>query len=135
VDIEDTIRSYYEHRREVAAVFLFGSRASGMEIGASDVDLGLVLETLDPDRMSAIAASSITGLGRVLRKDIHPVILNTAGETLVQQVLKGKLLCVNNPEFFARFLMVSVSRIAEFGYYRRMFQRGAARKIDEMAHG
>jgi hypothetical protein len=69
-------------------------------------------------------------LGRILRKDIHPVILNSAGEELLRQIFSnGKCLLINNPKEFSRFKMVMFSRIADFAYYRTKMQSGLIKKV------
>ena len=71
-------------------------------------------------------------LSRILRKDIHPVILNLAGEALLQQVfLKGKCILVKNPKKLARYKMTAFSRVADFAYYKKQMQSGLIRNILE----
>ena len=44
--IENTIKQYFEDRIEIAAVYLFGSYASGKNTFMSDVDIGILLTQL-----------------------------------------------------------------------------------------
>ena len=67
-----------------------------------------------------------------MRKDIHPVILNTAGEMLMQQIsVKGKCVADNKPRKHAEFRMVMFSRIAAFSDYRKQMQAGLIKNIME----
>jgi hypothetical protein len=69
-------------------------------------------------------------LSRILRKDIHPVILNLAGEELLRQVfLKGKCILVKDPKKLAQYKMTAFSRIADFAYYKNQMQKGIVRNI------
>ncbi len=74
----------------------------------------------------------MTKLGRILRKDIHPVILNLAGEELLRQIfLKGKCVLVNDAEKLSCFKMVAYMKMAEFNHYRNQMQRGFIKKVME----
>ena len=71
-----------------------------------------------------------------LRKDLHVVIMNTAGEELLKQIYsKGKCLLVNNAREAAKFRMVHFARIADFGHYRNLMQSGFAKKLMEARKG
>ncbi|MDF1593881.1 MAG: hypothetical protein P1P89_20420 [Desulfobacterales bacterium] len=78
----------------------------------------------------------IVELSRILKKDIHPVIMNTAGEELLRQIFsKGKCVQTNDSKLKALFMIASLSRIAEFGYYRSIMQKGFLRSVGETFHG
>ena len=79
---------YFKERDEVIAVYLFGSYAQGKESARSDIDIGVLLNPHNPEAMRKKRTQYLTELGRVLRKDIHIVILNTAGEELLKQVFR-----------------------------------------------
>lgn len=69
-------------------------------------------------------------LSRILRKDIHPVILNLAGEELLRQVfLKGKCILVKDSKKLAHYKMTAFSRIVDFAYYKNQMQTGLVRNI------
>ena len=72
----------------------------------------------------------IIELGRILKKDIHPVILNSASEELLRQVFSnGECLLINNPEALYWFKTIMYSRIADFSYYRNQMQSGLIKKV------
>ena len=57
----------------------------------SDIDIGILLDRNDRDFAKEKRSNYIVELSRILRKDIHLVILNSAGEELLRQIfLKGK---------------------------------------------
>jgi predicted nucleotidyltransferase len=126
----EKIQSYFSEENEAVAVYLFGSYAHGKAQGTSDVDIGILLNSNDKKLFKEKQISYLKELGRLLRKDIHPVILNTAGEMLMHQIFaKGKCIVENNPQQHARFKMVMFSRIAAFSDYKRQMQDGLMRKI------
>jgi hypothetical protein len=128
--LEEKIRTYFGAKREVIAVYLFGSFARGKERDRSDVDLGIVLDAQDRDLFSEKRNEYLVELGRILRKDIDPVILNVAGQELWKQVFaKGKCILVRDQRKLARHKMVMMARIAEFGPYRNRMQSGLIRKV------
>ncbi len=91
--IEDKIRDYFKNKREVIAVYLFGSYAAGKEQLFSDIDIGILLERHQIDTGKEIITKYLVELARILRKDIHPVILNLASEELLKQIFqKGKCI-------------------------------------------
>jgi uncharacterized protein len=131
--LTNTLQSYFKGKAEVIAVYLFGSYVRGLEGPASDIDIGILLNTRDQAFATIKRTQYLTELGRMLRKDIHPVILNTAGEALMKQVFKkGKCIIVNNHPKHAHFRMTMFSRIAAFGYYRRQMQSGFIRKVSQV---
>jgi len=69
-------------------------------------------------------------LSRIIKKDIHLIILNSASEELMRQIfLKGKCILVNDKKRLAIFEMVALSKIAEFAYYRNQMQKGLIKKV------
>jgi uncharacterized protein len=109
---------------------LFGSYARGKEHRSSDIDIGLLFETRNPSLIRKMADTAMIDLSRILRKDIHPVILNFAGEELLRQVfLKGKCILVKDPKKLAHYKMTTFSKIADFAYYKNQMQSGLIRNI------
>ena len=130
--LEENIRVYFSYRKEVIAVYLFGSYAKGKERLLSDIDVGILLDKNDQDFLKKRKKDYVVELGRALRKDIHPVILNLAGEELLKQIFsKGKCILINDSRKLALYRMVMFSRIAEFAYYRSQMQSGFIRKVME----
>ena len=128
----EKIQSYFFAKNEVVAVYLFGSFAQGKALRTSDVDIGILLNSNDPDLFKMNQIRYLKELGRLLRKDIHPVILNTAGEMLMQQIFtKGKCIVDNEHRKHAEFRMVMFSRIAAFSDYKKQMQAGFIKNIIE----
>jgi hypothetical protein len=94
------------------------------------VDVAVLLNVFDPDTEQAIRTKYMAELSRLTRMVIHPVILNSTGEVLLKQILeKGKCIQINDAQSLSRFKMTAIARIAEYGYYQQMFQRGVIRQI------
>lgn len=131
-NIEDKIRDYFKNKREIIAVYLFGSHATGKKQHFSDIDIGILL---DRDQLSTgkeLITKYIVELTRILRKDIHPVILNLASEELLKQIFqKGKCILTKNSRKLACFRMMKFVEIADFAYYRDQMQSGLIRKVME----
>ena len=128
----EKLTAYFKTNSEIIAVYLFGSYAKGKEHHSSDVDIGLLFDTRDPLLLNKKVDTVMLDLSRILRKDIHPVILNLAGEELLRQVfLKGKCILVRDSKKLAHYKMTAFSRIADFAYYKNQMQSGLVRNIME----
>lgn len=128
------IAQYFADKPEVVAVYLFGSHARSKAQPFSDVDIAVLLRTEDEDLANRKRIEYLAELGKVMRKDIHPVIMNTAGEELLRQIFStGTCVQVNNENELSRFKTAAFAKIAEFGYYRTQLQKGLIRKLKEVA--
>lgn len=129
-DLFNKIALYFENRHEVVAVYLFGSYVSGHEKKQSDIDLGVLLEQRMLSSKRDLETAYIIGLGKLLRKDFHIVIMNDAGEGILAQIFKrGRCVFLQNPESLSRFKTVSYSLIADFGYHRSLMERAFVSRI------
>ena len=128
--LEEKIRNYFAVQDDVAAVYIYGSYAKGKPRLDSDVDVAVLLKDYDPDTEQAKKILYMTELSRRTRMVIHPVILNSAGEVLLKQILeKGKCVLKKDRKSLSRFKMTAIARIAEYGYYQRIFQQGVIQQI------
>jgi predicted nucleotidyltransferase len=126
------IKSYFKQKPEIVAVYLFGSYAKGKERRTSDVDLGILLRVADRTSVLDKRIEYMVELSKLLKKDIHPIILNSASEALIRQIfLKGKCILVNDSQKLSKFKMIMIARIADFGHYRNMMQSGFISKVME----
>lgn len=76
----------------------------------------------------------LLNLPKLLRKDIHPVAMNSASEALLKQIFsKGRCLLVNDSRKLAEFKMIAYARIAGFNYYLKKMQEGLIRRVLEAA--
>lgn len=126
------IKTYFKNKEEVIAVYLFGSYAEGRESLFSDVDIGILITKNDRSFSREKRNRYMIELTKILRKDIHPVILNSASEELMRQIfLKGKCILINDSKKLSRYKMVTFSKIAEFAQYRGQMQLGLIKKVME----
>ena len=126
------LKQYFKDKPEVIAVYIFGSQATDKTGHSSDVDIGILLDT--SERVTQIGKRNqyMVELANILRKEIHPVILNSAGEELMRQIFaKGDCILVKNQRKLSFFKMTMIARIADFGYYRNQMQSGLIRSIME----
>ena len=130
--LADKIKSYFKEKPEVIAVYLFGSYAQGNEGRLSDIDIGILLHGSNRNTDFEKRIEYLMELSKILKKDIHPVILNSANEELVRQIfLKGRCLLVNDSRELSKYKMIMISRIADFAYYRNQMQSGFVSKVME----
>ena len=126
----EKLTAYFNTKSEIIAVYLFGSYAKGKEHHSSDIDIGLLFDARDPVLLKKEVDTVMFDLSRILRKDIHSVILNLAGEELLRQVfLTGKCILVRDSKKLAHYKMIALSRIVDFAYYKNQMQTGLIRNI------
>jgi len=126
----DKIKTYFSYKDGVVAVYLFGSYAQGRQRDRSDVDIGILFETADLNSYKKKRNLYMVELARLLRKDIHPVILNLAGEELLKQIfLTGNKVFVRDEKKLSHYQMIMTSRIADFCYYKNLMQKGFLNKL------
>jgi predicted nucleotidyltransferase len=126
------LKQYFKDKPEVVAVYLFGSQATGKKKRSSDVDVGILLNTKDRATEIEKRNQYMVDLADILRKEIHPIILNSAGEELMRQIFaKGDCILIKNQKKLSLFKMTMFARIADFGYYRNQMQSGLIRSIME----
>ena len=126
------LKNFFKDKPEVIAVYIFGSQATDKTGGSSDVDIGILLDTSERAAQIEKRNQYMVELANILRKEIHPVILNSAGEELMRQIFaKGKCILVKDQKKLSLFKMTMFARIADFGYYRNQMQSGLIRGIME----
>jgi len=128
--LTEKIRDFFKDKEGIVAVYLFGSYAEGKERPFSDIDIGVLLNENDRHFVKEKRNEYMTKLSRVLRKDVHLVILNSAGEELIKQIfLKGECILVNDAKKLSYYKMVMLSKIVDFAFYREQMQSGLIRSI------
>jgi len=134
MSIHENIKSFFENKKDIVAVYLFGSHAEGRERLSSDVDLAILFDNRGREAVNQLLDKYLVDLSRCLRKDIHLTAMDFAGEELLKQIFKkGKCLVVNDSKKLAYFKMMALSKIASFHYYRSQMQSGIIRKVLEGA--
>ena len=132
MSIQEKIIRFFDDKKDVIAVYLFGSYANGRERTTSDVDLAILFDNRDRDAVNRMLDEHLVALSRNLRKDVHLIAMDFASEDLLKQIFKkGSCLVVNDPKILARFKMMAFSKIINFHYYRSQIQSGIVRNIGE----
>ncbi|SPD74297.1 putative DNA polymerase beta domain protein region [uncultured Desulfobacterium sp.] len=136
-DISQKIVEYFRPQKEVVAVYLFGSYALGKYRPFSDIDIGILYDDIHEDLMLSKRNTCLVELGRILRRDIHPVILNMAGEEILRQIFsKGRCLLINDEKKHAYKKMIMFVKMTDFSYYRKQIQAGLIKDImEDSNHG
>lgn len=118
-ELKTQIAAYCATRPEIAACYLFGSRATGKERTRSDVDVAFLLDSIiSPAAYSELKMTYYSGLEAIVRLDIHPLIMNDASEVVLGQVFgKGEVVYEQNTETLRIFRRHKLPLIAEFSYY------------------
>ena len=128
--IERKIKDYFSNREDVAAVYLFGSHAAGKERSESDVDIAILFQNLCGNNISDQLDRYLVDLSRLLKKDVHLIVLNHAGEAVLEQILnKGKCLIVNDKRKLAVFRVNAYAKIFDFSRYRKLMQSGLVKSV------
>ena len=130
MELKKAVSAYFADKPEVTAVYLFGSYAKNQQRHMSDIDLGILLKRNHLDQAEKKRTEYHSELSRILRKDIHIVVLNTAGDQLLKQIFnKGKCILNKDPGQLARYKMFMYSKIADFAFYSQKIQSGFIRKL------
>jgi len=131
MDIENQeLIEYFKSKKEVIAIYLFGSYAVGKQRHMSDIDIGILMSRTGHDFTGRKINEYIVELSRILRKDIHPVILNFASEELLKQIFKkGKCILINDSKKLSINKMIMFAKISDWDYYRRRMQSGLIKNI------
>ncbi len=117
--LQHQIADYCATRPEIVACYLYGSRATGKDRPGSDVDLAFLLDrSVASDEYYNLKMSYCAGLGELLRLDIHPLIMNTASEVVLEKVFRsGTIVYGADSLEFKQFKMYRCVQIAAFNDY------------------
>jgi len=111
-DIAETIRTALQDRRDLVAVYLFGSVAQDQAHALSDVDVAVLFrERLPPEAIFAYTLEIGAVLEEALRRPVDVVALNRASPALRFQVLKrGRLLLEHDRTARCLFVMQALNQ-------------------------
>ncbi|MEI6213278.1 MAG: nucleotidyltransferase domain-containing protein [Desulfuromonadales bacterium] len=118
-ELKNNIAAYCATRPEIVACYLFGSRATGKERPGSDADVAFLLhKSILASAYYDFKMAYYVDLERALRLEIHPLVMNDAGEVVLGQVFgKGEVVYDNDPEALRSFRRHKLPLIAEFSYF------------------
>lgn len=133
MQLHETITEYFKaNSAGIVTVYVFGSQASDKSTSRSDVDIAVLFDHNDLDFIHSRFEEILIHLSKSLRKDVHPVAMNSASEALLKQIFaKGKCLLITDSRKLAEFKMIAYARIAGFSYYLEKMQTGFVRRVLE----
>jgi uncharacterized protein len=123
---------------DVAAVYLFGSRARGDAIPRSDVDLAIVLrDGLDPTARWRKRLHFSADAARHLRTDaVDVIVLDDAPTTVAHRVLAhGKILAETDPRRRTRVAERIMRQYLDEEHLRAVLDAGLSRRLREGRFG
>ncbi len=130
----EALANAWAEDRDIAAVYLFGSRAARRGGPGSDVDLAVVLrDGLDPDarwrkRLGLIA----DGTRRLGTDAVDVVVLEDVPSVVGHRVLsRGRLLAESNPRRRAWVAEAVLRAYLDEAHLRRILDAGLSRRIAE----
>lgn len=111
-DLPDRLRELLAGRDDLAAAWLFGSRARGTARESSDVDLAVLLCDDPPETLEGLLLDLQDDLAGALGRPVDLVVMNRAPADLVHRILRdGELLIERDRSRRVRF---EVARRAEY---------------------
>ena len=127
---KNRIAAYFQNKKDIIAVYLFGSQVKEHVRKDSDIDIGIVMDGKHDAGQAEKKMQYQTELSRQLNGDVHIVVLNASGEAIVNQVFsKGECLLANDPRKLSLFKMTMIARIADFRSYQDKIQAGFVHRI------
>jgi len=119
----ENIQNFLAKHREIVAVYLFGSYATGRNHKGSDVDLAVMTTRLIP---SGIRLKWETELSNYLRRDVDLIVFGQSGPLLKHQILKyGKLLAdVSTKNRISQEVLARKEYLDSRHLYRKFFYPG-----------
>ncbi len=121
---------FFSPKREVLAVYLFGSRAAGKSGKNSDVDVAVLLTPAAAKRAFDFQLRRQEELARILGADVDLVILNEAGPLLKFQVYsKGRLAHVKAPASAEKFKWRAINGYWDWIPSQRIIEKTALARM------
>src|SRR4030042_2246502 len=112
-----SLKTFFKRRQKILLAFLFGSFASNRLRPSSDVDIGILFETV-PD---IYVINGITeDLSSILQREADLVVLNLASPVMKMQILKnGTLLYAIDKKYFHQFFADTVNEYDDLKRIRK----------------
>jgi predicted nucleotidyltransferase len=112
-----SLKTFFKGRPKILLAFLFGSFASNCSRPSSDVDIGILFETV-PD---IYVINGITeDLSSILQREADLVVLNLASPVMKMQILKnGTLLYAIDKKYFHQFFADTVNEYDDLKRIRK----------------
>jgi predicted nucleotidyltransferase len=124
--LKEEIIEYFQDKKEVIAVYLYGSTVTGKAAMASDVDIALLTtpyrDLIESQRARVRYQMEISGL---IRRDVDLVFLQEAGELLSLQILsRGQIIFEADKETHRSFRAYRLIKCLDFQFLEDRMKRG-----------
>lgn len=115
--IMKSLKIFFGDRHEILLAFLFGSFASQRMRPSSDVDIGILFQTIpDIDAINEVTEE----LSSILQREVDLIVLNHASPVLKMQILKnGILLYASDRRYFYQFFTDTVNQYDDLKRIRK----------------
>ena len=115
------IVNFFAKRKEVLALYFFGSVAKGYLRKESDIDIAVLISPEFLERIPEVKEEYYNATPSFSLRPVDVVILNTAPPLLRFEVFKhGKLLLDKDPEFRKNFLCKSLLEYYDYLYMEKL---------------
>jgi predicted nucleotidyltransferase len=133
----ESLKPYFESRRDIAFAFLFGSYARGAATKLSDIDIAVYFY---PEKRHPIeyeeevfykGEDEVCGdLERLLKRDVELLVLNRVSASVAASAIRGMPLAINDWGLYLDFMEVVTSEAEDFTtfYINDYLERRAGEK-------
>jgi predicted nucleotidyltransferase len=116
-EVVKLLKNLLKEKPEILLAFLFGSFAGNQQRPTSDVDIGILFETVPSP---ATIQDLNEKISTALKKEVDLLIINQASPILRMQILKkGKVIIKRNKKEFNRFYVQVVNQYDDLKQVRR----------------
>ncbi|MFQ5713611.1 MAG: nucleotidyltransferase domain-containing protein [Candidatus Scalinduaceae bacterium] len=133
-ELKEKIIEYFQDKKGVIAVYLYGSIVTGKNVMDSDVDIALLTEPYKDSVQSQRAKVCYqVEISRLIRRDVDLVFLQEAGELLSFQILsRGQVIVETDKAIHRSFRAFRLIKCLDFQFLEDRMKRGmiAAMKGD-----
>ncbi len=131
----DNIKDYFKDMEDIAAVYLFGSAASGKEKETSDIDIAILLKPgVSPYKPVDIQLRVMSDLEMLLKRHVDVVLLGSADPVLEHQIRKcGKVVLDKEPSVRAAYETNARKRYFDFSYRHNDYIKALKNRILQAA--
>ena len=135
--ITETLKPYFAEDKAIIAAYLFGSRVRGRERPGSDVDIAILVDDREHRQDRKVLLDRLfPSLGRLLRLDVHILILNDASYLArIEALSQGRLIHVRDDIALAQFRLMSYVLFAEYAPYLRQLQHKLKQRLGISDYG
>lgn len=90
--LQKTLQNFFQNKKEVLFVYLFGSYATGHAVPKSDVDIAVYVNAGNKQEQFEKRLALIADLSKLFKRDVDVIMLNTASPFLKHVIFKEGIL-------------------------------------------